>query len=87
MRRKAPGETQEMTCSVYNELFPCCVLCNNISVTAVPIYQDHDCGSGVVRKIIQSLCQDSQHGPHRYKAFSVTHNTVAFAAFHLILFK
>jgi len=56
-------------------------------VTAVPVHQDHDCGGGVVRKIIQCLCQDSQHGPHIYKAVSVTHNTVASAAFHLILFK
>jgi hypothetical protein len=86
MRRKTPGET-EVTCSVYNELFPCCVMCNNSSVTAVVVHQDLDCRGGVVRKIIQCLCQGSQHGPHRYKAVSVNHSTVTFAAFHLILFK
>ena len=71
MRRKTPGETEEMTCYVYNELFPCCVLCNNSSATAVALHQGLDCGGGVVRKIIQCLCQDSQHGPHRYEAMSV----------------
>ena len=83
MRRKTPGETEEMTFSVYNELFPC----NNSSVTAVAVHQDLDCGGGVVRKIIHHLCQDSQHWPHRYEALIVNHSTVAFAAFHLILFK
>jgi hypothetical protein len=87
MRRKTPGETEEMTCSVYNELFPCCVLCNNSSVTAVAIQQDLDCGGRVVRKIILCLCQDSQHGPHTYEAVSVNHGTVEFAAFQFILFK
>jgi hypothetical protein len=46
-----------------------------------------DCGGGMPRKIIQRLCQGSQHGPHRYEAVSVNHSTVAFAAFHFILFK
>jgi len=56
-------------------------------VTAVTVHQDLDCGGGVVWKIIQCLCQDSQHGPHRYETTSVNHSTVAFAAFHFILFK
>jgi hypothetical protein len=42
MRRKPPGETEEMTCSVYDELFPNCVLCNDSSVTAVALHQDLD---------------------------------------------
>jgi hypothetical protein len=67
MRRKPPGETEEMTFCVYNELFPC-----NSSVTAVALHQDLFCGGGVVRKIIQRLCQDSQHGPHRYEAVLTT---------------
>jgi hypothetical protein len=87
MRRKTLGETEEMTCSVYNELFPCRVLCNNSSVTAVAVHQGLDCGNGLVRKIIQRLCQDSQQGPHRYEAVSVNHNSEAFAASHFILFK
>jgi hypothetical protein len=87
MWRKTPGETEEMICSMYNELFPCSVLCNNSSVTAVAIHQVLDRGGGVVRKIIQRFCQGSQHGHHKYEEMSVKHNTEAFAACHFIFFK
>jgi hypothetical protein len=86
MRRKVSGETEETTSSVYTLNSSHAVLCNNSSVTAVAMHQGHDCEDGVVRRIIKRLCEDSQHGPHRYEAVSVNHNTV-FAAFHFILFK